>query len=56
MAALSEPPVDRCASSGDAVDQALALAWTASDIAIDVFGLLFWGALALLVAGLTGIG
>ena len=40
--------------SGDAIDRALALAWIASEIAVDVFGMVFWSALALLVARLFG--
>jgi hypothetical protein len=34
--------------SGDAMDRALAIAWIVSEIAVDVFGMFFWAALALL--------
>jgi hypothetical protein len=30
------------------MDQALAIAWIVSEIAVDVFGMLFWAALVLL--------
>jgi hypothetical protein len=35
--------------TGDTFDQILALAWMVSEIAIDVFGMLFWSALGLFV-------
>jgi hypothetical protein len=53
MASISELHIGR-GPSGDAIDQALAIAWVASDIAVDLFGMLFWGALAVLVAHLVG--
>jgi len=53
MALLSEPRIDT-GFSGDALDQALTIAWLVSDIAVDVFGMLFWSSLALLVARLFG--
>ena len=49
MASLSQPHI-ATDLSGDAIDQALAIAWIVSEIAVDVFGMLFWSALALLVA------
>lgn len=48
MVFTSQSEVD-LAPTGDALDQALAIAWIASEIAVDVFGMLFWGALAMLV-------
>jgi len=53
MALLSEPRIDT-GFSGDALDQALTIAWFVSDIAVDAFGMLFWSALALLFARLFG--
>lgn len=40
-------PVRDTEATGDTFDRILAIAWIASDIAIDVFGMLFWAGLAL---------
>ena len=40
-------PVGDTETAGDVVDQALKIAWIASELAIDVFGMLFWSALGL---------
>ena len=46
MASLSDRHT-HTGQSGGAIDQALVVAWIVSDIAVDVFGMLFWSALAL---------
>lgn len=37
----------RGSPGADALDEVLAFVWIASDIAVDVFGMLFWAALLL---------
>lgn len=37
----------RGSPTADALDEVLAFAWIASDIAVEVFGMLFWAALLL---------
>jgi hypothetical protein len=36
----------------DTIDRVLAIAWVASEIALDVFGMLFWSALGLCLASI----
>jgi len=40
-------PIRDTEATGDAFDRTLTIVWIASDIAIDVFGMLFWSGLAL---------
>ena len=48
MAFASEPHSDT-QRPGDALDEALAISWALSELAVDVFGMLFWAALGLAV-------
>jgi hypothetical protein len=38
--------------ANDIIDATLVIAWTASEIAIDVFGMFFWSALGLCLASI----
>jgi hypothetical protein len=48
---ISSPvPFGDTAETADTLDQILGITWIASEIALDVFGMLFWSALGLCLA------
>jgi len=53
---LQQTRIGNTESTGDTLDQILAIAWIASELAIDVFGMLFWSALALCFVRIITLG